>query len=180
MAELVCVRVDWDRTAIPLRLSHFHTIRLGPEAAHPFGRKGAALAGAWRQLSGRRTDGMVILDGDVAVDLLDVAAMRASIHVKPDAVHVAPVRLWPASTHDGSWHWAHWNTEPTQDLYDGHVRRFSFCFTYLPRPLIDRCIQQGLEGWTFPHVDRLVSLQAQQAKTPVIVVPACTPKHLHF
>jgi hypothetical protein len=179
VAELVCVRVDWDRTAIPLKLPHFHTIRLAPEAAHPFGRKGAALAGAWRQLSGRNTDGMVILDGDVAVDLLDVAAMRASVHVKPAAVHVAPVRLWPASTHAQGWHWGHWDDAPTQDLV-GNVRRFSFCFTYLPRDLIGRCIRNGLEQWTFPHVDRMVSLQAQAAKTEIVVVEGCTPKHLHF
>ena len=179
MAELVCVRVDWDRTAIPLKLPHFHTIRLSPEASHPFGRKGAALAGAWRQLSGRNTDGMVILDGDVAVDLLDVAAMRASVHVKPAAVHIAPVRLWPASTHAQGWHWSHWDDAPTQDPVD-NVRRFSFCFTYLPRDLIGRCIRNGLEQWTFPHVDRMVSLQAQQAKTEIVVVEGCTPKHLHF
>jgi hypothetical protein len=115
----------------------------------------------------------------VAVDLLDIAAMRASVHVKPAAVHVAPVRLWPASTHDGSWHWGHWQDEPTQGPVD-QVKRFSFGFTYLPVGILERCIKQGLDHWTFPHVDRLVSLQAQQARTEIVVVEACTPKHLHF
>jgi hypothetical protein len=176
---MVCVRVDWDRTAIPLRIPNFHVIRLAPEAAYPFGRKGAALAGAWRQLSGGQTDGMLILDGDVAVDLLDVAAMRAAIHVEPSVVHTAPVRLWPASLHGPSWVWAHWDYDPGQENI-ASPRRFSFCFTYLPRALIGACIKGGLEEWTFPHVDRLVSKQAEEGKVPVRVVPDCFPKHLHF
>jgi hypothetical protein len=179
VAEIVCVRADWDRTAIPLKLPAFHTIHLTPEAAHPFGRKGLALAGAWRQLAGRTTDGMLILDGDVAADLLDLAAMRAAIHVEPAAVHTAPVRLWPASTHQPSWVWAHWDHEMTQEENPA-PRRFSFCFTYLPRRLIDSAVRAGLEGWTFPHCDRLMSLQAERDKIPVRVVAGCTPKHLHF
>jgi hypothetical protein len=179
VAELVHVRVDWDRTAIPLKLPAFHTIRIAPEPAHPFGRKGLALAGAWRQLSGNKTDGMLILDGDVAADLIDLAAMRAAIHVKPEVVHTAPVRLWPASTHQPSWVWAHWDREMTQDENPA-PRRFSFCFTYLPRALIGACIKAGLETWTFPHVDRLVSAQAEREKIPCEVVDGCSPRHLHF
>jgi hypothetical protein len=180
VAELVCVRMDWDRTALTYKLPAFYTIRLGPEPAHPFGRKGAALAGAWRQLSGSSTDGMLILDGDVAIDLLDLAAMKASVHVEPDAVHIAPVRLWPASTREKSWVWAHWEDQMTQESDVPSPRRFSFCFTYLPRRLIGSCIRAGLEDWTFPHVDRLVSLQARKDKIPVRVVDGCSPRHLHF
>jgi hypothetical protein len=179
MAELVSVRVDWDRTALPYRLLGFYTIHIGPEPEHPFGRKGAALAGAWRQLSRRHTDGMLIVDGDVAVDLLDLAAMRASIHDAPAAVHAAPVRLWPASTAVTDWVWGHWDTERTQGQVD-RVRRFSFGFTYLPRQLIGDCIRAGLEGWTFPHVDEMVSGQAVKSGTEVRLVEGCTPKHLHF
>jgi hypothetical protein len=179
VATLVCVRIDWDRTAIPLKLANFHTVRIGPEPEWPFGRKGAALAGAWRQLAGRDVDGMLILDGDVAVDLLDVAAMRASIHVEPDAVHIAPVRLWPASFKSESWVWGHWNRDPGQDI-TGPWRRFSFCFTYLPRRLIDASLKAGLESWSFPHVDERVSNTAERENIPVRLVEGCSPKHLHF
>jgi hypothetical protein len=179
VAELCCVRVDWDRTALQYKLPLFHSLRIGPEPGFPFGRKGLALAGAWRQLSGRRTDGLLILDGDVAADLIDLAAMRAAIHVEPDAVHTAPVRLWPASTHEASWVWAHWDREMTQEE-NWAPRRFSFCFTYLPRRLIDASVKAGLETWTFPHVDRLVSAAAEREKIPVRVVKGCAPRHLHF
>ncbi|HMD24756.1 MAG TPA: hypothetical protein VKH61_11690, partial [Streptosporangiaceae bacterium] len=136
MANLVCVRLDWDRTAFPLNIPNFHTIHLGPEASHPFGRKGLALAGAWRQLAQNSPDGMLILDGDVAIDLLDLAAMRAGIHVEPDVVHTAPVRLWPRSMAGESWVWAHWRDDPSQVNVPDPVR-FSFCFTYVPAKLIE-------------------------------------------
>jgi hypothetical protein len=179
MAELCRVRIDWDRTMLAYRLAGWHTVHIGPEASHPFGRKGLALAGAWRQLKSNSTDGMLILDGDVAVDILDMAAMNASIHVEPDAVHIAPVRLWPASSGEPSWVWAHWEDDMTQEPCDS-PRRFSFCFTYLPRRLIDACLKAGLETWTFPHVDRLVSVEARKQGIPVRVVQGCTPKHVHF
>jgi hypothetical protein len=179
VADLVSVRLDWDRTAIPLRLPGFHVIHLAPEPSHPFGRKGLALAGAWRQLAQNSPDGMLILDGDVAIDLLDLAAMRAAIHVEPSAVHTAPVRLWPASMHGDSWVWSHWTGQPSQDDQPAPVR-FSFCFTYIPARLIDSAVKAGLESWSFPHVDRLLSLHAKKTGIPVRIVAGCTPKHLHF
>jgi hypothetical protein len=179
VAELVQIRVDWNRTALAYRLPAFHHVHVDPEPGYPAGRKGLQLAGAWRQYAGRTTDGMLILDGDVAADLADLAAMRAAIHVKPQVVHTAAVRLWPASTHEASWVWGHWDREMTQDMV-ASPRRFSFCFTYLPRQLIGACIKAGLEGWTFPHVDRLVSAEAERAHIGCEVVPGCSPRHLHF
>jgi hypothetical protein len=179
VADLVQVRIDWNDTAIPLRLPGFHTVHIAPEPAHPFGRKGLALAGAWQQLAQNHADGMLIADGDVAVDLLDLAAMRAAIHVEPRNVHIAPVRLWPVSYSAPSWVWAHWETDASQELAD-NPRRFSFCFTYLPARLITSCLRAGLASWTFPHVDRRVSLQARKDSIPVQVVEGCSPKHLHF
>jgi hypothetical protein len=179
VAELVSVRVDWDRTALPFTIASFYVIHIGPEPAYPFGRKGLALAGAWRQLSGRKTDGMLILDGDVAVDLLDLARMRSAIHMEPGAVHTAPVRLWPASTGQRSWVWGHWDKEMSQDECAA-PRRFSFGLTYLPQRLIGSCIRAGLEEWSFPHVDRLVAAQAVKDHVPVRVVNGCSPKHCHF
>lgn len=179
MAELVCLQVNWDRRALPIRLPDFHQLHIGPEPGYPAGRKGLQLAGAWRQLAGATTSGMLLLDGDVAVDLLDLAAMKAAIHRDPAVVWTAPVRLWPKSTHFSGWVWGHWAREPGQ-VSSQKPWRFSFCFTYLPRLVIEQAIEDGLEGWTFPWVDREVSCAARAAAVPVRVVPSCTPKHLHF
>jgi hypothetical protein len=179
MAEVCMIRVDWDRTAIPLpQLPQFHTVRVAPEPGWPLGRKGLALAGAWRQMSRPQTDGLIILDGDVAVDPVDLAAMSAAVHHAPDVVHVAPVRLWTApGTTD--WVWAHWRAEQGQEP-EPDPDRFSFGFTYLPRRLIEACIKAGLEEWTFPHVDELVAATAASIGVPARVVAGCHPKHLHF
>jgi hypothetical protein len=180
LAERVQVRVDWDHTAIPLPLPGFKILRIGPEPGYPYGRKGLALAGAWRQLSTPTADGMLLLDGDVAIDLLDLAAMVGSVSRETQDVHTAAVRLWPAGMASGhSWVWAHWEDEPSQHS-DLNPRRFSFCFTWLPRRLIDAAVKAGLEQWTYPDVDRQVSLLARRLAIQVHVVPGCTPKHLHF
>ena len=48
---MILVRLDWDHTAIPLREARrYFTLRIAPEPEYPFGRKGLALAAAWRQL----------------------------------------------------------------------------------------------------------------------------------
>lgn len=179
MAELVCLHVNWDRTALPVRLPDFHELHIGPEPGFPAGRKGLALAGAWRQLSGSTTDGLLLLDGDVAADVLDLAAMRAAIHSQPGVVHTAPVRLWPKSTNRDGWIWGHWGDGPSQ-VSDPRPWRFSFCFTYVPRAVIEQAVADGLDGWAFPWVDREMSCAARAAGVPVHVVPGCTPKHLHF
>jgi hypothetical protein len=176
MAEIVQVRIDWDRTAIPLRARGFHILHIGPEPGWPFGRKGRALAGAWRQLSTPTADGMLLLDGDVAVDPLDLAAMRAAIDAEPTAVHVAPARLWPVSTGQRAWIWGHGRTRFSQDDPDD-PDVFGFSFTYLPRALIEGC---ALDRWAFPGVDRRVHQRAAALGIPVRVVRGCWPKHLNY
>jgi hypothetical protein len=182
MAELCSVRVEWDRQAPACPLPPtFHRIRVLPEPGWPLGRKGLALAGAWQQMAGPNTDGMLILDGDVAIDPLDLAAMRAAIHDEPRSVLTAPARLWPASTNLPEWSWAHWGTPGQSQVLDpGPVTRFSFCFTWLPRRLIHACMAAGLDIWTFPRVDQLVSQEAVRQRIPVRLVAGCWPKHLHY
>lgn len=179
MAELICLHVNWDRTALPIRLPDFHELHIGPEPGYPAGRKGLQLAGAWRQLAGATTDGLLLLDGDVAVDALDLAAMRHAIHAEPGIVHTAAVRLWPKSTKRAGWIWGHWAREPGQKMTRAPWR-FSFCFTYVPRAVIEQALEDGLESWTFPWVDREMSCAARAAAVRVSVVPNCTPKHIHF
>jgi hypothetical protein len=176
--ESVKVRVDWDHTAIPLRLRehHFHTVHVAPEPGWPFGRKGLALAGAWHQLAGPLTAGLLILDGDVAVDLVDVGVMFLAIEADPDAVLVAPVRLWPTSTGLDSWVWGHGRGSFSQaDPDDPDL--FSFGFTYLPRKVVEGT---GLGELTYPMVDQAVAAAARDMGVPVRVVRDCTPKHLNF
>ena len=180
MSEIVCVRINWDRTATETQMSRrFFTLHVGPEPEYPFGRKGLALASAWRQLSHKAQSGMLLLDGDVIIDPEDFRLMLRAIHDNDSIVHVAPVRIWPASTHKKDWTWAHWAREASQQV-DDSPRWFSFCFTYLPRSLIDRALQDGLCDWTYPVVDARVSESARRMGLRVSVVRDCWPKHLNF
>ena len=180
MARVVEVRVVWHGEALPLCPAVFRDIHIGPEPGYPFGRKGLALAGAWRQL-GDGADGMLILDGDVAIDPADLLTMRRAIDAEPGAVHTAPARIWPKSARRPDWTWAHWSEAgPSQQLEVDGVRWFSFCFTYLPRYLLTSLCRSGLAGWQFPCVDGSVSRRAQRLGVPVRVVADCWPVHLHY
>ena len=179
--EVILLRVDWNHTAIPLgRLpGRWHTLHLGPEPGYPFGRKGAEILAAWRQIQmSKQEAGLVILDGDVAIDPVDYQAMMRSITMEPTAVHAAPVRLWPKSTQWKSWTWAHRNGEPSQDDVDNPTV-FSFCFTYLPRALLTACHQEGMAKWTFPTCDSKTTDVAAKMRIPVRVVRGASPTHLN-
>ena len=183
VVEVILVRVDWDRTAIQLgRLpGRWHTLHLGPEPGYPFGRKGAELLAAWQQVQmSRQEAGMVLLDGDVAIDPVDYRAMMACITSDPEAVWTAPARLWPRSTqYPGGWYWAHHRGEASQDECDNPTV-FSFCFTYLPRRLLTACRQAGMAKWTFPTCDSQVTQVAARERIKVGVVRGASPKHLHY
>ena len=180
MERALLVRIDWDRTAIPLReAKKYYTLHVGPEAEFPFGRKGLALAGAWKQLATPGCAGMLILDGDVAIDPHDTTAMLTAIQAEPEAVHAAPVKLWPASTKRDGCVWGHGRGDfSTEDPDDPDL--FGFSFTYLPRKLIEASIKAGLPEWSYPNVDRMTRKTAQQMKLPVRVVRQATPKHLNY
>jgi len=179
--SIACVRIDWDRTAIPMPQRTFYTLRIDPEPGYPFGRKGYSLAGAWAQLSAEVPGmlGMCVLDGDVALDPADMEAMFRAAANDQKSVHTAPVRLWPVSTKRPDWHWGHWTGEPSQEDKDNPVW-FSLCFTYLPRALIDQCIRAGMKRWTYPGVDKRIAAQAQRLGIPVKVVRAARPVHLNY
>lgn len=180
--RVVWVRVVWDRQALPFKPPgvRFFDIHVGPETAHPVGRKGLALAGAWRQLETKQCTGMVVMDSDVAADPFDVAAMLETCGRHPDMVWTAPVKLWPASTQRTSWVWGHWDAAGPSQRPCAEPIFFSFGMTYLPRKVIDQAITMGLESWTFPNVDGKMSRAARAAGVPVRVVDGCQPKHLHY
>lgn len=176
------MRTVWNGDAIPFSMPgirHFD-LHLAPEPGYPFGRKGLALLGAWRQLRTDQCSGMLIQDGDVVVDPLDVAAMLETVRGRPELVWTAPVRLWPASTQRTSWVWGHWAAAGPTQQPEPNPTFFSFCYTYLPRRVIDQAARMGLDKWTFPGVDKRMSQAAQAARVPVRVVDGCTPKHLHY
>lgn len=190
-----CIRVIWDRNRVwPMppvryhrnggqRVAVFHEVHVGPEPGFPAGRKGLALAGAWLQHGiPSEADGMIILDADVAVDPQMVAAMIAACASDPESVWTAPAKIWPTTTGRGDWIWAHWENEDgeSQDC-DEVARWFSFCFTYLPRRLIEHCLKNNrLQSWTYPIVDASVCKAARRIGVKGKVVPDCFPVHLHY
>jgi hypothetical protein len=182
MSRVVFVRVVWDRQAYPLKIPgvRMFDLHIGPEPGAPYGRKGAALAGAWRQLATRQCTGMLIMDADVAVDPLDVSVMLQAVGNQPEVVHTAPIRLWPESTQRRTWVWGHWDASGPGQADCPEPTFFSFGLTYLPRKAINRAVRDGLKEWTFPGVDSRVSRSAAAAGVPVRVVENCWPKHMHF
>lgn len=183
MTEIVCVRSVWDHTGLPaprfpgVRL---HELHYGPEPGWPFGRRGLALATAWQQLE-QGAAGMLVIDADVAFDPCDMKAMLEAVKLEPGAVHLAPIRLWPASTMRSSWVWGHHSGMPGQLLEVlEDPTAWTFSFTYLPRRLIEACDRAGWSRWTFPAVDTRVAGVAAAVDIPVRVVPDCWPKHCHF
>jgi hypothetical protein len=190
MAEVLWTRIVWNHqqgdlplvTYQDLLMVRFMTVHVDPEPGFPAGRKGLQLAGAWSQYTkgDAKPTGMVTLDGDVAVDPGHVMQMAHAIEAEPEAVHVAPVKIWPAGTVRKSWIWAHYDeTGPSQN-WDVTPRIFGFNFTYLPRKLIERCLKDGMKNWTYPNCDSCFSQRAREMGLAMKVVPYCFPVHLHW
>ena len=180
VVKIICIRVIWDHKEILLPNSdRSFAIHILPEPEFPLGRKGLVLSAAWGQLSDQSTAGMLIIDGDVAFDPLDKAAVAASIERFPDQIHTAPIKLWPISTHLDHWIWGHGRGIHTQEDVDD-PDSFTFSFTYLPRQLIENCINAGMTGWAYPKVDKYVVQQARQMGIPINVVRDANPKHLNY
>jgi len=183
LPEFLFIRMVWDRTGWPqprIVGSRPFDLHYGPEPDYPFGRRGKAMAGAWEQLSTTDTRGMLVQDGDVLIDPHDFMMMLSAIVTEPGAVHVAPVKIWPASKAElPGWQWAHWKGHGSQEIeYEPDF--FCFNFTYIPRALIERCIRDGLKTWRFPGVDTRVARACRAANIPIRVVKDCAPKHMHF
>lgn len=178
--NIILVKVDWDRTSLSQPADrNFYTLHVDPTITHPFGQKGLALANTWKQLAGPNADGMLILDGDVAIDPSDHLEMLKAIHSNWEIVHTAPAKLWPVSTKKQGWTWGHWVTEPSQTIEDNPLW-FSFNYTYLPKALIEGAIKAGLKTWTYPAVDKTMSETARKLGIKVNVVHDCHPKHMNY
>jgi hypothetical protein len=179
--SILCVRLNWNHTAIPLPIaSRFYTLHVAPEPEYPFGRKGLGLARAWQQLAAPDAAGMLLLDGDVAIDPLDYDAMLAAVDKRPGIVHTGQVRLWPVSTRLDAWVWGHGRDGYSQRGGTAGLNTFTFCFTYLPRALVEHCIGQGMEEWQYPHVDKNTYEAARELGLAVSLVADAQGKHLHY
>jgi hypothetical protein len=179
--QVILVRLVWDGRAVDQPIARrFYTLHVDPEPGHPFGRKGLQLASAWRTLAKPNYAGMVILDGDVAIDLHDLAAMLAAVEQEPTVVHVAPVKLWPVSTKQERWIWGHGVDRFSRKDDTDEVNMFGFSFTYLPARLVNACIVAGLARWHYPDVDAKTRTTARALGIRARVVREASPKHLNY
>jgi hypothetical protein len=191
VVNLICVKVAWRGRTIPSVEHPFHVIEVNPEPAHPKGRKGLVLASAWRQMATPADVGMLLLDSDVAIEPTDLGAMISHVGRDTTSVWTAPAKLWPRSTHLPSWVWGH-RKEPSPGATGQDTIRlwqtdvddpdwFTFCFTYLPRRLVDAAVIEGLKEWHYPYVDLNMHRLAKRLGIPVRVVRGdCHPKHINF
>jgi hypothetical protein len=184
--SFIFLRVIWDAHHVKVPLarifgSSMKELHVAPEPGHPFGRKGLALASAWKTLARPDTAGMLLLDGDVLIDPHDYLMMLSSLVTEPDAIHIGPAKLWPVTMGDApGWVWGHCrNAEWSQEMTE-NPDFTAFNFTYVPRRVWELAIGKGLKGWVFPEVDRGVSRVAREAKVPMRVVKDCHPKHMHY
>jgi hypothetical protein len=110
---------------------------------------------------------------------------------EPDAVHVAPVKLWPKATGLPTWVWGHRENVPDDTPLDEAISRwqadiedptmFSFNFTWLPRRLMNGAAKTGLSRKVYPNVDRHLWETARDMGIPVRVVRnGCHPRHTNF
>lgn len=189
--NLICVKVAWRGQTVASLDQPFHLIEVNPEPAHPKGRKGLVLASAWRQMATEQDVGMLIVDGDVVIEPTDLNAMIGHVLSDTAAVWTAPTRLWPRSTHLPSWVWGHRKEPPPNASADDAIRLwqtdvddpdwFTFCFTYLPRRLVEAAVADGLKDWHYPYVDLNMHRLAKRVGVPVRVVRGdCHPKHVNF
>jgi hypothetical protein len=174
---------------MPDRWWPFHDLHILREPAAPFGRKGLAIAAAWADLADKgpqRTAGLVLLDCDVVIDPWDYSAMCAAINADPGIVHTAPVLIWPKSTKRPRAIWSHKTGFPQEEAErddgpDTDPRyRFSNCFTYMPRALVEACVKANMRAWKYPGVDMRMHQLGAKLGVPVHVVRGCTPKHLNW
>ena len=109
--------------------------------------------------------------------------MHAHIETDPEAVWVAPHKLWPASTGRGDWVWGHgpWDdTVPvmSQELY-APVEWFALGFTFTPRGLLE-VAWPDLGAWEYGMIDMGLSRYARQNAIPMRLAILASPKHVHF
>jgi hypothetical protein len=191
--NLICVKVCWEGTPkVPSLDAPFHDIWVRREAQYPKGRKGLVMASTWKQMASLTDEGYLTVDADVAIDPVDLNTMIQHVASDRESVWVSRVKLWPVSTHFPTWVWGHRKAIPDgitdpqeimrlwqQDVDDPDY--WTFCFTYLPRALMEAAIKAGLRTWHYPNVDKNMHELAKAKGFKVRVVRGdCFPKHINF
>ena len=160
-----------------------HVIRTRPDHLYPHGRKGQGMQDWYAQVRDRGHHGIVWLDADVAADPDDLAAIDDAIIKRPDYMHTAALKLWPASTGRDDWMWSHrtgdhGSPEATQDI-SAPVRYVATGMLYTPMKLLSLCYGP-LARLQWAEVDVFLSEMALRHDIPARIVLGCRPKHLHF
>lgn len=191
LTDVLCWRMCWKGQVEGRTHPMFTVHSVEPEPRWPVGRKGLMMARAWDMLRTPATEGVFITDGDVIIDPADWLAMTAAVGAERQAVHVAPVRLWPKATSLPDWVWGHRRELPPglsgkevmarwQADVDDPVM-FSFNFTWLPARLMEGAIKAGMAEWIYPHVDKGMWRTAKELGIPVRVVRGgCHPRHVNY
>ena len=185
MTRMLLVRLCWNDSDIPCRLaSRFHRIDVKPSDEFPAGRKGMCLARSWLQLAADDCQGMLVMDGDMACDPYDLAAMVQAIDARPDEVNIAPARLWPVSTKmKTGWVWNFGCNRTYSQVDDDDpdlVNRWTFCLSWMPRALLESAIEAGLEDWRYPGVDVRMCRLAEDLGLRVNVCWESRPCHMNY
>jgi hypothetical protein len=183
LKSVLKLHVGWEGGFIR-KMPGYHRVDLHPTDEYPTGRKGLAISKMWELMAEEHTSGVIILDGDVAIDPHDNAAMDDATKRYPDHVNIGASIIWPISTNFSTWVWAH-RRNGAKKITDWQVftdspDTFSFCFTYLPRRLLEACMPIGMSSWTYPQVDYNVTKAAQRLEIPMRVVENCNPKHMNY
>lgn len=177
----LALRIIWNHQIPVTSGLGYRNLHVDPEPGYPFGRKGLQLMTAWETIGvpGKHL-GMLILDGDVAIDPHDNRSMHAHIWDDPYSIWVAPARIWPVSHLRDGWLWGHGKDGRfTQEDVD-EPDMFSFCFTYLPSELLAAMQETDAHEWCYPEVDHMTWLLAQRKGIRVRVARNCSPKHMHY
>lgn len=193
--NLICIKVLWEGSGEKRKVASlnapFHDVLIRQEPEHPKGRKGLTISRAWEQMHGPDDSGLLILDGDVAIDPVCLNTMVQHIASDREAVWTAPVKLWPKSTHLPSWVWGH-RKPPPPDMKQEDIIRYwqmdvddprwwTFNFVYIPRSLVKAAQEHGLETWHYPNVDKNFHELATELNYRVRVVRGdCHPVHINF
>ena len=123
------------------------------------------------------------MDPDIVSDPGDLAAMRRAAELRPDAVHVAVHKLWPASTMRDDWVYAHGLmdgiTHVLSQKLQARAEWFALGLTYTPGALLDLA-SPHMPAWLFGQVDSGLGAVARQNGIPGYACPDARPKHLHF
>jgi len=100
MDMLACrwLQLVWRRPEVSLP-PPIRPVLIPATTEHPRGWKGDVLRQAW-QVYGGRYPGVVVLDGDVAIEPDSVLAMDLAIRSAPEDVWTAPVRAWASPIRD--------------------------------------------------------------------------------